>query len=190
MLYTIVLSEIYKTHMDPRIGYLYETNFRRFTLNLDISEIFKPIIVNRIIFKLLNENIINASNFKSIDNIVSITDNVYKKNYRIIIYHSKSLENKRKNKFMRHLAKAIIKAKKIIDSGDSDSMEKARMLLESEHLNETILLPSLESNNGRLDERISIIGKNALFTNISTGKKAAEFKLWMNFGIVKYSIIN
>ncbi len=74
MLYTIVLSEIYKTHMDPRIGYLHETNFRRFTLNLDVSEIFKPIIGDRLIFKLLNENIINERNFNKIENMVSIND--------------------------------------------------------------------------------------------------------------------
>src|SRR5690606_33465585 len=47
MLYTSVLAEIYKTHLDPRIGFLHTTNFRRFTLNLDIAEIFKPIIVDR-----------------------------------------------------------------------------------------------------------------------------------------------
>ena len=37
--------------------------------------------------------------------------------------------------------------KRIIDTGDSDSMEKARIYLESENLNETILLPSLEINH-------------------------------------------
>lgn len=74
MIYTTVLSEIYKTHMDPRIGYLHETNFRRFTLNLDISEIFKPIIGDRIIFKLLNEKILNINNFNKIENMVSIND--------------------------------------------------------------------------------------------------------------------
>ncbi|SMD31392.1 type I-B CRISPR-associated endonuclease Cas1b [Picrophilus oshimae] len=78
ILYTTILGEIYKTHMDPRIGYLHETNFRRFTLNLDISEIFKPIIADRVIFKLINENIIKESNFNKIENIVSI-DNTGKK---------------------------------------------------------------------------------------------------------------
>lgn len=79
MLYTTVLSEIYKTHMDPRIGYLHETNFRRFTLNLDIAEIFKPIIGDRIIFKLLNEKIIKTGNFKNIGNIISINESGKKK---------------------------------------------------------------------------------------------------------------
>ncbi|RKY63323.1 MAG: subtype I-B CRISPR-associated endonuclease Cas1 [Candidatus Latescibacterota bacterium] len=63
LLYTTVLSEIYKTHLDPRIGYLHTTNFRRFTLNLDVAEIFKPIIVDRIIFYLLNKGIIKPKDF-------------------------------------------------------------------------------------------------------------------------------
>lgn len=64
ILYMMVLSEIYKTHLDPRIGYLHSTNFRRFTLNLDIAEIFKPIIVDRIIFKMIAKKMINGSDFE------------------------------------------------------------------------------------------------------------------------------
>jgi CRISPR-associated protein Cas1 len=63
-MYTIALSEIYKTHLDPRIGFLHATNFRRFSLNLDIAEIFKPIIVDRLIFKLVNKNIIKSQHFE------------------------------------------------------------------------------------------------------------------------------
>lgn len=63
LLYTTVLSEIYKTHLDPRIGYLHSTNFRRFTLNLDVAEVFKPIIVDRVIFYLLNKQMIKPSDF-------------------------------------------------------------------------------------------------------------------------------
>ncbi|MGI6382014.1 MAG: type I-B CRISPR-associated endonuclease Cas1b, partial [Tissierellaceae bacterium] len=55
LLYTTILGEIYQTQLDPRIGYLHSTNERRFTLNLDIAEIFKPIIVDRTIFSLLNK---------------------------------------------------------------------------------------------------------------------------------------
>lgn len=63
--YTSVLSEVYKTHLDPRIGYLHSTNFRRFTLNLDIAEIFKPILVDRQIFSLLGRNMLKAAHFES-----------------------------------------------------------------------------------------------------------------------------
>lgn len=64
MIYTIVLSEIYKTHLDPRIGFLHATNFRRFTLNLDVAEIFKPIIVDRVIFTLIGRNMITSNDFE------------------------------------------------------------------------------------------------------------------------------
>ncbi len=64
LLYTYILSEIYKTHLDPRIGFLHATNFRRFTLNLDIAEIFKPIIVDRVIFYIINKNMISPEDFE------------------------------------------------------------------------------------------------------------------------------
>ena len=64
LLYVRVLSEIYKTHLDPRIGFLHTTNQRRFTLNLDVSEPFKPIIVDRIIFNLVNKNMIKKKHFE------------------------------------------------------------------------------------------------------------------------------
>jgi CRISP-associated protein Cas1 len=63
LLYTSVLSEVYKTHLDPRIGYLHTSNFRRFSLNLDVAEIFKPILVDRLIFSLINKGIIKKKDF-------------------------------------------------------------------------------------------------------------------------------
>jgi CRISPR-associated protein Cas1 len=64
IMYTICLSEIYKTHLDPRIGYLHTTNFRRFTLNLDVAEIFKPVIIDRLIFTLLGRKMITVDDFE------------------------------------------------------------------------------------------------------------------------------
>lgn len=64
LIYAIILSEIYRTHLDPRIGFLHATNFRRFTLNLDIAEIFKPIIIDRVIFTLVGKKIIKKNDFE------------------------------------------------------------------------------------------------------------------------------
>lgn len=64
LIYVLVLSEIYKTHLDPRIGYLHTTNFRKFTLNLDIAEIFKPIIIDRIIFNVIGKRMITKKDFQ------------------------------------------------------------------------------------------------------------------------------
>ena len=63
LFYVTTLSEIYRTHLDPRIGYLHETNQRSFTLNLDLAEIFKPLVVDRVIFSLINRNEIKAKDF-------------------------------------------------------------------------------------------------------------------------------
>lgn len=64
LVYVVCLSEIYHTHLDPRIGFLHSTNMRRFTLNLDVAEIFKPIIGDRLIFSVINKGIIKPSHFE------------------------------------------------------------------------------------------------------------------------------
>lgn len=63
LLYVTVLGEIYKTHLDPRIGYLHTTNYRKFSLNLDVAEVFKPIMVDRTIFTIINKRMLSSSCF-------------------------------------------------------------------------------------------------------------------------------
>ena len=63
LLYTSVLSEILKTQLDPTIAYLHEPFERRYSLNLDIADIFKSLIVDRIIFSLINRQQIKPSHF-------------------------------------------------------------------------------------------------------------------------------
>ncbi len=75
LLYVVCLSEIYKTHLDPRIGFLHTANFRRFSLNLDIAEVFKPIIVDRIIFTLVNKGMINSDDFYEEANGIFLKEN-------------------------------------------------------------------------------------------------------------------
>lgn len=64
LLYTTVLGEIYNTQLNPTISYLHEPSERRFSLCLDVSEIFKPLIVDRLIFFLINKRIIQKSDFR------------------------------------------------------------------------------------------------------------------------------
>ncbi|MEW6448150.1 MAG: type I-B CRISPR-associated endonuclease Cas1b [Bacillota bacterium] len=64
LIYVKILSEIYKTHLDPRIGYLHATNFRRFSLNLDIAEIFKPILADRVLFTLVGKKMLGPGDFE------------------------------------------------------------------------------------------------------------------------------
>ena len=61
LLYTKTISSIYKTHLDQRISYLHEPSEGRFSLSLDISEVFKPILVYRTIFDLVNNKKIQVT---------------------------------------------------------------------------------------------------------------------------------
>lgn len=64
MLYSTILAEIYNTQANPTVSFLHEPFSRRFSLALDISEIFKPIIVDRVIFKLVNKNMLDDGCFR------------------------------------------------------------------------------------------------------------------------------
>ena len=59
MLYTQVLSQIFQTQLNPTISYLHEPSEKRYSLSLDIAEIFKPVIVYKTIFKMINKKMIN-----------------------------------------------------------------------------------------------------------------------------------
>lgn len=61
LLYTKTISAIYRTHLDQRISFLHEPSEGRFSLSLDISEVFKPVIVYRTIFDLINNKKIQIS---------------------------------------------------------------------------------------------------------------------------------
>lgn len=63
LVYTSVISEIYRTQLNPTISYLHEPGERRFSLALDIAEIFKPIFADRIIFKIINNKQIQNNDF-------------------------------------------------------------------------------------------------------------------------------
>lgn len=63
MCYTLCLDQIYHTQLDPTISFLHQPGYRRYSLALDISEIFKPILVDRLIFSLLNKKVLGARDF-------------------------------------------------------------------------------------------------------------------------------
>lgn len=61
--YTLCLDQLYHTQLTPTISFLHEPGTRRYSLCLDISEIFKPLLVDRTIFAVLNKQIIKAKDF-------------------------------------------------------------------------------------------------------------------------------
>lgn len=77
--YTTVLSEIYKTHLDPTVSFLHEPSTKRFSLSLDIAEIFKPLLVDTVIFSMLNRKQLNISDFEIMEEMVLLNDSGKKK---------------------------------------------------------------------------------------------------------------
>lgn len=100
ILYNTVLSEIYKTSLEPRISFLHEPSKRKFSLQLDISEIFKPLIVDKAILKLINKKEIKKEDFISGNNGIFLNDNGKKVfineieqnlNDRVVIYENQNV---------------------------------------------------------------------------------------------------
>ncbi len=63
LVYSATLSQIYRTQLDPTISFLHEPGVRRFSLALDLAEVFKPILADRLLFKLLNNRQLGDRDF-------------------------------------------------------------------------------------------------------------------------------
>lgn len=63
LLYTTVLTEIYHTQLNPTVSFLHEPGERRYSLALDLSEVFKPVIADHVIFNLVNNRLIKPEHF-------------------------------------------------------------------------------------------------------------------------------
>jgi len=64
MVYTTCVSAIRKTALDPTVGFVHEPGERRFTLSLDIADIFKPILADRLLFRLVNRKQLSITDFE------------------------------------------------------------------------------------------------------------------------------
>jgi CRISP-associated protein Cas1 len=65
MCYSQCLRAIHQTQLDPTISYLHSPGERRYSLALDIAEIFKPILVDRLIFSILNRRELKVDDFEA-----------------------------------------------------------------------------------------------------------------------------
>jgi len=77
--YAECLRAIYHTHLNPTISFLHEPSERRYSLSLDLAEIFKPILVDRLIFQVVNKKIIQIEDFENKVNRIILKENAKKK---------------------------------------------------------------------------------------------------------------
>ncbi len=61
--YALCLDAIYHTQLNPTISYLHQPGERRYSLALDMAEVFKPLLADRLIFSLLNKKQVSGSDF-------------------------------------------------------------------------------------------------------------------------------
>jgi len=102
LLYATILTQIYHTQLHPAISYLHEPHARRYSLALDISEIFKPIIVCRLILTLLNRRILTPKHFDQQLNACLLTP----KGRQLFLqhYHNRLNTTLRHPKLKRHVS--------------------------------------------------------------------------------------
>lgn len=65
MCYSQCLRAIHQTQLNPLISFLHQPGERRFSLSLDLAEVFKPILVDRVIFKVVNKREIQLNDFEN-----------------------------------------------------------------------------------------------------------------------------
>lgn len=74
LLYSVCITEIFRTRLNPYIGFIHEPGDKKHSLAYDISELFKPIIVDRVIFRLINLGMISEKDFIKKDNAFLLKD--------------------------------------------------------------------------------------------------------------------
>lgn len=65
LVYASCVSAIRATALDPAISYLHEPGERRYSLSLDLADLFKPVLADRVLFRLVNRSQITRDDFES-----------------------------------------------------------------------------------------------------------------------------
>lgn len=74
LVYTTCLGEIYRTQLNPTISFLHQPQDARFSLSLDLAEVFKPILADRLILSLINLGQIHEKHFDKELNFCYLND--------------------------------------------------------------------------------------------------------------------
>ena len=122
--YSAVLTQIYHTHLDPRISFLHSPSDRRISLNLDISEIFKPVLADRLIFSMINRKMIKPSDFEQAGKGIYVSENArriivseWEKSLRSTITYPSANSDSHKMGWRRIMRTEALKVQRYITEG-------------------------------------------------------------------------
>jgi CRISPR-associated protein Cas1 len=102
LMYTAVLGEIYKTPLNPTISYLHEPSTKRYSLSLDLAEIFKPLIVDPIIFSLINKRQMTKKHFDYLEGEICYLNDEGKQKF-IMAWEEKLKQSVKHRKLKRNV---------------------------------------------------------------------------------------
>ncbi|WP_276302655.1 type I-B CRISPR-associated endonuclease Cas1b [Halorussus lipolyticus] len=74
LVYASAVTEIYHTRLNQTISFLHEPHERRYSLSLDIAEIFKPLLADRLLLSLTRQGQLTPDDFESEGQAVLLTD--------------------------------------------------------------------------------------------------------------------
>jgi len=127
LMYTTVLSEMYKTQINPTISFLHEPSSKRFSLALDLAEIFKPLLVDPLIFSLINNRMLNKDHFDFIEEKICMLNEAGKKIF-ITEYEarlSKTVKHRKLNRSVSYRYLIRLECYKLIKQFLGDEAYKA-----------------------------------------------------------------
>jgi CRISPR-associated protein Cas1 len=101
LLYSVLSSCVNETSLHPCVSFLHEPGNRRRSLCLDVSDVFKPVLVDRIIFRLLNRKQITIDDFEMVGGC-KISEDARKE---FVLEFEEEMENTIKHKSLgRHVS--------------------------------------------------------------------------------------
>lgn len=74
LVYAAIVSAIRATALDPAVSFLHQPGERRYSLALDIADLFKPLLTDRVIFRLVNRGQLDVDDFESELNSCLLSD--------------------------------------------------------------------------------------------------------------------
>ena len=121
LLYQKIANEINRTSLDIRIGIVHAAGSRPESLNLDLADLFKSIIVDRTIFTLVNRKMIDTTDFVEVENDGVFISNHGKKlfiqEFERKLYQKIEIDNQKRS-YEYVIRREIQKLKNFMETGE------------------------------------------------------------------------
>ena len=121
LLYQKIANEINRTSLDIRIGIVHAAGSRPESLNLDLADLFKSIIVDRTIFTLVNRKMIDTTDFVEVENDGVFISNRGKKlfiqEFERKLYQKIEIDNQKRS-YEYVIRREIQKLKNFMETGE------------------------------------------------------------------------